>query len=93
LPWLLGLVSAAAVSRATRLHARWVQRGCLTVHCAPDILVQWSPKDQPQLYLTPEVLAGLLAGFVCLCGVCIGVQCVMNIQSPRNFPKPEGQKL
>jgi hypothetical protein len=46
----------------------------------------------PQLYLMPEVLAGLMAGFVLLLGTCIGINCLTGIQSPRGFEKKEEKK-
>tara|TARA_B100000519_G_C14084838_1_gene363370 strand:+ start:407 stop:556 length:150 start_codon:yes stop_codon:yes gene_type:complete len=46
----------------------------------------------PQLYLMPEVLAGLMAGFVLVLGTCIGVNCLTDIQAPRTFPKAEEKK-
>ena len=48
--------------------------------------------QMPQLYLMPEVLAGLMAGFVLVLGTCIGVNCLTDIQAPRTFPKAEEKK-
>jgi hypothetical protein len=47
----------------------------------------------PQLYLMPEVLAGLMCGFVLLLGTCIGINCLTGIQSPRTFEKKEEKKV
>ena len=46
----------------------------------------------PQLYLMPEVLAGLMCGFVLVLGTCIGISCLSGIQSPRTFEKQPGKK-
>jgi hypothetical protein len=46
----------------------------------------------PQLYLMPEVLAGLLAGGILVLATIIGVNCLMGIQSPRTFPKEAEKK-
>ena len=46
----------------------------------------------PQMYMMPEVLAGLLCGFVLLLGTCIGINCLTGIQSPRTFEKKEEKK-
>jgi len=48
--------------------------------------------QMPQLYLMPEVLAGLMAGGILVLATIIGVNCLMNIQSPRTFPKEAEKK-
>ena len=63
--------------------------------CAPTFVLTriGLPYPQmPQLYLMPEVLAGLMAGFVLVLGTCIGVNCLTDIQAPRTFPKAEEKK-
>ena len=55
------------------------------------VRLSWIPQ-MPQLYLMPEVLAGLMAGGILVLAVFIGVNCLMNIQSPRTFPKEMEKK-
>lgn len=55
-------------------------------------LVMSCSLQMPQLYLMPELLAGLLCGFVLLLGTCCGINCLTGIQSPRTFEKKKEEK-
>ena len=63
---------------------------CAPIFCAHSHRLAYP--QMPQLYLMPEVLAGLMAGFVLVLGTCIGVNCLTDIQAPRTFPKAEEKK-